>query len=366
MGLDPKDLCKKGLIDVIYTDYSGDLLWADHRWPGELDFLIDLDVPYAMVTTGIYLDSDRAKKLVDSRITMLNVSLDAARTETYNRIRKGSPALNSVLDNVREFQRIRREQKAEKRIALFLGFTLMRSNLFELEEFIELAAELEADVIACRHVEAYTPDMAQELLWFDQEAFNVARIDALDLANRLGVGIAIPEAFEHRPLRSGHRPCFEPWSAAVVLGNGDVQACCLPGTKVGSLREASFEDIWVSKPYADFRLAVNSDHQPIPCRACPYTRRPGNRASYLLYETLSDWSLAEDEAGIELNNTNVDLGLPPDQLLLFFESIGDNCEFGLFQRACGAEVSGFLRFTYSEHRQLIKALSNRLEISNWT
>ncbi len=326
------DLCKNGLIDVIYTDYSGDLLWADHRWPGELDFIIDLDVPYAMVTNGIYLDIHRAKKLVNSKITMLNVSLDAARTETYNTIRKGSPALDMVLNNIRSFQKTRRELNAENRIALFLGFTLMRSNLFELEEFIEIAAELEVDVIACRHVEAYTPDMAQESLWFDPGAFNVARIAALDLAKRLGVGIAIPDAFESRPSRSGHRPCFEPWSAAVVLGNGDVQVCCLPGTKVGSLRELSLEDIWASKPYAEFRLAVNSDHPPAPCQACPYTRRLGNRGSYLIYESLSDCTLPTYEAEIDpmreqFFDDSLDSNLPKRPIIV------------VSTRSCGLKIS---------------------------
>jgi capsular polysaccharide biosynthesis protein len=35
---------------------------------------------------------------------------------------------------------------------------------------------------------------------------------------------------------------------------------------------------------------------------------------------------------------------PLDELMLKFESIGDNCEFGLVQRLCGAEPLGLLRF----------------------
>jgi hypothetical protein len=36
--------------------------------------------------------------------------------------------------------------------------------------------------------------------------------------------------------------------------------------------------------------------------------------------------------------------LPYDQLITRFESLGDNCEFGLVQRRCGAEPLGLFRF----------------------
>ncbi len=48
-----------------------------------------------------------------------------------------------------------------------------------------------------------------------------------------------------------------------------------------------------------------------------------------------------------------------DQLLKHFESIGDNCEFGLFQRACAVESIGLLRFNFCKHAKLMKGLENR-------
>jgi hypothetical protein len=48
--------------------------------------------------------------------------------------------------------------------------------------------------------------------------------------------------------------------------------------------------------------------------------------------------------------------LPRDQLIMRFESLGDNCEFGLVQRKTGAEPLGLLRFSYIELRQLLRGL----------
>jgi len=49
-------------------------------------------------------------------------------------------------------------------------------------------------------------------------------------------------------------------------------------------------------------------------------------------------------------------GLALDQLMLQFESLGDNCEFGLVQRACGAEPHGLLRFVGMEIHRLLNGL----------
>jgi hypothetical protein len=44
-----------------------------------------------------------------------------------------------------------------------------------------------------------------------------------------------------------------------------------------------------------------------------------------------------------------------------FESIGENCEFGLVQRRCGAEPLGLFRFSSAPFPKLVKALRARFE-----
>ncbi len=48
-------------------------------------------------------------------------------------------------------------------------------------------------------------------------------------------------------------------------------------------------------------------------------------------------------------------------LMLRFESLGENCEFGLVQRRCGAEPLGLLRFSSSPLPKLLAALDARFE-----
>jgi hypothetical protein len=53
--------------------------------------------------------------------------------------------------------------------------------------------------------------------------------------------------------------------------------------------------------------------------------------------------------------------LPVDQLMMRFESLGENCEFGLAQRRCGAEPLGLLRFASAPMPTLLSALRGRFE-----
>ncbi len=51
-------------------------------------------------------------------------------------------------------------------------------------------------------------------------------------------------------------------------------------------------------------------------------------------------------------------GLTVSKLILQFESLGENCEFGLLQRRCNAEPLGLLRFSSTFLRNLIRGLDN--------
>jgi hypothetical protein len=53
--------------------------------------------------------------------------------------------------------------------------------------------------------------------------------------------------------------------------------------------------------------------------------------------------------------------LPVDRLMMRFESLGENCEFGLAQRRCGAEPLGLLRFASAPLPVLLAGLRARFE-----
>jgi MoaA/NifB/PqqE/SkfB family radical SAM enzyme len=269
-----------GQLLLLSSDYSGDLLWADHRFGGELDFVIGLGIPFRIDTNGIYLDGDRAERLARSRVANVNVSLDAACDLTFRRIRKGAPALAPVLENIRGLHGLRAQSGAG--FSITLGFTLMRSNLDEWQDFIALGAALGVDAINTTHVHGYTAAAEQESLWHEPDRFNEARTAALRFAADHAMPMSAPPPF-HAVIEQGHRFCRVPWESALILGNGEVRACCVPGTTMGNLHEETMAEIWQGARYEQLRATVNGPNAPAPCSICPMFRKIGNRASYLQY-----------------------------------------------------------------------------------
>jgi hypothetical protein len=61
--------------------------------------------------------------------------------------------------------------------------------------------------------------------------------------------------------------------------------------------------------------------------------------------------------GVALEKLEQIVGMAPDRFMLSFESLGDNCEFGIVQRRCGAEpFLSLLRFAGMELPHLLRAL----------
>ncbi len=83
------------------------------------------------------------------------------------------------------------------------------------------------------------------------------------------------------------------------------------------------------------RLPVGLTLGP-PSRYEPGMPAPSNSAAWALYRT----------------------GMTPAQIAVNFESLGENCEFGLFQRGCDAEPLGLLRFSSTFMRNLIRGIDS--------
>src|SRR5262249_21314140 len=106
-------------------------------------------------SNGTLLNGDRIDRLLRSPLTSISISLDAARPETYRRVRGGDFQL--VISRVRNLILARNRRPRTNRLAVYINLTLMRENIEEFPEFVDLAADLGADgVQVC------------QLLWHDQ------------------------------------------------------------------------------------------------------------------------------------------------------------------------------------------------------
>jgi len=96
-----------------------------------------------LTTTNFSLCAGKAEEIVDSGLNLIKVSLDAARPETYLKIR-GRDFFDRIIPGIEELQRIK-EKKRSATPFLRLQFVLQSENLGEIVEMVALAHRLKAD-----------------------------------------------------------------------------------------------------------------------------------------------------------------------------------------------------------------------------
>ena len=137
------------------SPYFAEILCLASKWPlQELKFL----------TNATRLTETLATTILESGVTQIDISIDGACAETYEKIRRGGRFKN-VVSNLRRM----RDMKIQRGLIapqMQFNVTLMRSNLLELERFVDLAEECGVDRIGCRHLMPYAGlDVAAESLF---------------------------------------------------------------------------------------------------------------------------------------------------------------------------------------------------------
>ncbi|WP_088183221.1 radical SAM/SPASM domain-containing protein [Sphingobium sp. Z007] len=265
-----------GEILWMFTDYSGDLLFADKKYPGELDYVLELGIAVHIDTNGVYLTAENIEKIMRSKVDAVSISVDAATDATYRKIRVGSPPVNQIFTAARSLVDARNAHDRKHNFRISMGFTLMRSNIEELPLFVAKAAAAGVDSIGTRHLEIYDVEMEQESLFDDHDLFNAIRIESLKVAEICGINLEIGPPLSSVVEIGGNAPCHIPWTSAVILANGDLQACCSPKSTMGNLHENSMEEIWNSAPYHELRRRVNSASPPSLCNNCQFRNDIGH------------------------------------------------------------------------------------------
>jgi len=155
-------------------------------------------MPSVHVTTnGTLLTPVMGRNLLEAGLTSLYVSLDAARPDTYRRIRQGD--LGRVEGNVRAFLESRRAGGFACRLML----SLVRNEGVTAEEEEEFVAR-------------WMPDAEGVIL------YHLARYD--DGNSRFGT---VHEVARAKVRDAGRRwACLNPWQEVYLLPDGRVYYCC--------------------------------------------------------------------------------------------------------------------------------------------
>jgi MoaA/NifB/PqqE/SkfB family radical SAM enzyme len=221
-------------------------------------------------SNGMLINEERAQRLMQSGLTELNISIDAARPETFRKVRRGGK-LETVHNNIRTLMRVKQET-GTKYPMVGINFVMLNENEGELVEFVEQTADFGVDFINCITYAGYdwgfvnkrTPESYQTEL--DAAA---KRMEELGVRCKTFPSDDISWTDPQRPFS-----CDFFWGSNFRVNfRGEVTlGCCSPFQETfsyGNVLETPFEQIWNNAFYQRNRDLANQHIAPNPtCESC--------------------------------------------------------------------------------------------------
>jgi radical SAM protein with 4Fe4S-binding SPASM domain len=208
----------------------------------------------ATSTNAHYLDDENARKLVESGLDRLIVSMDGTDQETYEKYRKQGDfeTVRKGIENIVKWKKKLRSSRPY----IIIQFLVFRHNEHQVPEMKKLARELGADKLQFKTAQVYNFEDDDGLIPDNPKYSRYTR--GTDGAWKL-----------KKPVRNR---CWRMWSGAVITWDGRVVACCFDKDakhQFGKLGEQPFSTIWRSEAYNRFRKQILRNRREIKiCSNC--------------------------------------------------------------------------------------------------
>ena len=246
-----------------------------------------------MVTNGALLTDRNIERILKNGLFRVKFSLDAATQETYAKIRGGN--LKKVLKNISRLAEAKRVNNINWPM-LEVGFVAMRSNILELPRFVSMAAGVGINHVNVSYGVAHVKEMVPESLFFMQREADQIMTAAKDVAEKVGISIALPQSLFHGANGAaactsggcGSDVCEDPWRSMFLWPDGAMSMCCGGGGDTGNLNDATFSEAWNHKTRVAARKLVNTKHPPAQCLGCRTRRQNPNIMTSLFSGKLKD------------------------------------------------------------------------------
>lgn len=213
---------------------------------------------------------DNYKKLIDSGINEVQISIDGATKESFEGIRHGSrfelvTANCKLLNDYCQQQGLLRTRMwtllQQGNVSEFLDFVPMASQLgFKRLTFALSLSEWGSDHWAKANQgvtveDTVTPELAEE---------------AIDIGRDLGVEVTFWDIASKYDTRSAETICQWPFERAYVSSDMRVVPCCMiANPEAADLGDATeFLQVWNGDSYKEFRQAHLEGRIPKVCRSC--------------------------------------------------------------------------------------------------
>lgn len=209
--------------------------FVDRRLAEKIRYAKSVGIPeVGLISNGSLITEAAARGVVEAGLDAINISVDAAGKDVFERTRLGLK-YDKVIANIERLLRIRNEA-GRRRPKLILSF-VRQDNSEEEARFIDT--------------------------WRGR----ADKIHVTELHNWAGT---LNRESDVR------YPCYRPWLTFTVLWDGRVSLCCADfnGREIlGDLRHSTIEDVWNGDRYREVREAHLHHGGPEICQSCDLPRK---------------------------------------------------------------------------------------------
>ena len=233
-----------------------------------LEFLNGHPVRKYFVTNGSTLH--RVKDyLFDFKVDIMAVSLDGATAAVNNGIRVNSD-FDRIVSNLRDIVRIKKEKNLDYPYINFV-FTLMKRNLRELPDMVDLAYDIGIDEVKAVYLTSFGENLREEILWNSIDEVKAVFSETEARGNDLGIKVKLPYVQgEDIAGEKLHKDCYVGWRDFFIGSDGYIRPCQSISKRLFHISKYDkFKDAWNSKELIEFRSVVNDDVSMWEeCRRC--------------------------------------------------------------------------------------------------
>ena len=194
-------------------------------------------------TNGNLLNEKNSRLILNSCVTRLFVSIDAATEETYNKVR--IPVSKRLLE----------ENRLEK----------LENNV---KDFIKLKNDLNKRLPITRVSFVALKENSHEVELFKSKWENI--VDSVEIQRETSIKV-YDKIKNYRGKKLENYNCNKPWGDMAIYSNGSVGPCCnLVGRKtpIGNIKDNPIKEIWNGPKMSELRNGIMKNNPNEVCKSC--------------------------------------------------------------------------------------------------
>jgi radical SAM protein with 4Fe4S-binding SPASM domain len=261
----PTGMLEKGFFQKTIDEIHRELIYLIFYFQGEpylnpsflemVRYASQRGIYTATSTNAHYLNSENARKTVESGLDRLIISIDGTTQDVYQQYRVGGN-LEKVMQGAREIVKWKKTLGSRKPFVIF-QFLVVKPNEHQIDEVRQLGRQIGVDAV-----------------WFKTAQVYDYENDPNQLITTIGKYSRYKTGKDGKPVpknkMSNH--CWKLWHANVITWDGLVVPCCFDKDAVhrlGNTRHQTFREIWQSENYRQFRSSLMKGRKNIDiCSNC--------------------------------------------------------------------------------------------------